>query len=376
MRLLFLTILLFFLGCTSKSNKVEPGAINESINIDKFIITNHALDDSTIFKQGQTVFLETNDNSFIREINRIYKTEDYIFIFDKLLKKICVFDDQGKYQTKIHNIGQGPHEYLSLMDFCLDTEKEQIVLLCDKPNKIMRFTYSGEFVSEIKHSDFFRSIVMDSQYVYCNRSELNKTDLDKFEICSMNRSGEQIDNFLPTRANIKNTMFNTGNFLNKSDNVYYTRRFDNTVYQLNKDKVTKKYMLDFGKFNLPDYLLKEDNMRRFADECQEKKYVYSITEFVENNKYFMFKTNQSICVYNKSNKTFTGYPAINNTEFGIASNSFNSNSYDINSIVVIIEPGVLYMLKDLVKDDDNTAALYEKIKEDDNPLLFFYQFKN
>ena len=155
MRILFLTILLFFLGCTSKSNKVEPGAINESINIDKFIITNHALDDSTIFKQCHTVFLETNDNSLIREINRIYKTEDYIFIFDKLLKKICVFDDQGKYQTKIHNIGQGPQEYISLMDFCLDTEKEQIVLLCDKPNKIMRFTYSGEFVSEIKHSDFF-----------------------------------------------------------------------------------------------------------------------------------------------------------------------------------------------------------------------------
>ena len=374
MRLLFLTILLFFFGCTSKSNKVEPGAINESINIDKFIITNHALDDSTIFKQCHTVFLETNDNSLIREINRIYKTEDYIFIFDKLLKKICVFDDQGKYQTKIHNIGQGPQEYISLMDFCLDTEKEQIVLLCDKPNKIMRFTYSGEFVSEIKHSDFFRSIVMDSQYVYCNRSELNKTDLDKFEICCMNRSGEQIDNLLPTRDNITNTMFNTGNFLNKSENVYYTRRFDNTVYQLNKDKVTKKYMLDFGKFNLPDYLLKETDMRKFADECHEKQYVYSITEFVENEKYLMFNTNQSICLYNKNDKTFIGYPAINNTEFDIASNSFYSNSYDKNSIVVIIEPGILYMLKDLVKDDDNTATLYEKIKEDDNPLLFFYQF--
>lgn len=364
---------MFFAGCNSKSNKVESEIINESISIDEFIMTKDVLLDSTIFKKSYTVFLETNDKSLIRKINRIYKTKDNIFIFDKSSNKICVFDVQGKYHNKIENIGQGPQEYISVMDFCIDTEKEQIILLCDIPYKIMKFTYSGQFVNEIEQTDFFISIVMDSDYIYCNRSDLNKTDLDKFEISYMDKNGKEIDNFLPTRNDITNSMFNTGNFLNRSENIYYTRRFDNNVYQVNKDKVMIKYKLDFGQFNLPDYLLKEDDMRKFADECMEKKCVYSITEFVENEKYLMFNTNQSICVYNKINKTFIGYPGIKNTEFDIASNSFYSNGNDGNTIVAKIEPSMLYMLKNLMKENESIVSLLDKVKEDDNPILFFYE---
>jgi hypothetical protein len=376
MKLLFLILLVFFLSCNSKSKNVESEIRDNSMNIDEFTMTDHAIEDSIIFKDCSIIFLETADDSFMREINRIYKTKDYIFIFDKSLEQVLIFNDQGKYQNKIQNIGQGAHEYQSLMDFCLDTEKEQIVLLCDNPYKIMRFNYQGQFISEIKHSDFFKNIVMDSHYVYCNRSELNRTELDKYEICCMERNGKQIDNLLEIRKNITNSIFDTGNFLNRTMNVYYSRRFDNAVYQVDKDKLTRKYTFDFGKFNLPDYLINERDMKKFSDECKEKKYIYSITEFVENEKYILFNTNQSICVYNKSQRTFTGYPRIKNTEFGIESNSFYSNGNDEKSIVVKIEPGILHMLKGYMEDNENITTLLEKVKEDDNPILFFYQFKN
>ncbi len=282
MRLFFLIFLLLFLGCTSKSSKIESENGNGSKYIGGFTTVNHALNDSTLFNECHVVALETNDSSFIREISRIYKTKDYIFILDKSLDKICIFDVQGKYRNKIENIGNGPHEYLSLMDFCLDTEKEEILLLCDKPYKIMRCNYNGQFVSETKYRDFFKGIAMDAGYIYCNRTELNKTDLDKYEICCMNRDGDQVANLLETRDNIANTLFNPGNFLNRSRHIYYTRRFDNTVYQIIKDEFSEKYTLDFGKFNLPEYLLKERDIRRFHNECEEKKYIYSITEFIES----------------------------------------------------------------------------------------------
>ena len=375
MRLFIIFFVLFFVECTTKSGKIESEIIDESIYIGEFTITGHTLEDSTIFKECHIILLETNDDSFIREINRIYRTENNIFILDKPSKKLCIFDTQGKYQNKIQNIGQGPYEYISLMDFCLDTEKEEIVLLCDKPYKIMKFTYSGQFINEIKHPDFFRNIVMDANYIYCNRSELNKTDLDKYEICTMERNGKQIGNSLATRDNIINTMFNTGNFLNRSKYIYYTRRFDNTVYQITKDKLVEKYTFDFGQFNLPNYLIKEHDMKKFSDECNEKQYIYSITEFVENEKYIMFNTNQTICVYDKTFETFTGYSRIKNTDFGIESNSFFVNGND-GSIVMKIEPEIIHILKDYIKDDENISTLLKRVNEDDNPILFFYQFRN
>jgi hypothetical protein len=258
------------------------------------------------------------------------------------------------------------------MDFCLDEKKEEIVLLCDRPSKIMRFTYDGKFADQIKIPDFFRNIVMESDYIYCNRSELNKTDLDEYEICCMERSGIQVSNQLKTRNNIENTVFNSGNFLNKSDHIYYTRRFDNIIYHVTKNNIVAKYMIDFGKFNLPSNLIEIKDTKSFIDECKTHKYIYSITEFVEKGEFILFKTNVSICVYNKNNHTFIGYPGIQICDLDIGSNSFYTNGSDINSIIIKLEPQTLYFLKEHI-ENENLKNLLKKVKNDDNPILITYE---
>lgn len=363
-----------FPGCTSNSNKGEPENGKRTENIDGFTFVDYALNDSTIFNECHVVPLETNDNSIFREISRIYKTNDCIFILDKSLDKICIFDTQGNYQYKIENIGNGPREYLSLMDFCLDIEKEEILLLCDRPYKIMRFKYNGQFLNEIKIDGLFMNIAMNEGYIYCNRFESSKSDLNKYEIWCMSRNGERHSNFLEKRDHVANKLRHTGNSLNGSKHIYYTRRFDNKVYQITKEGLTEKYILDFGQFNVPEHLSKEQDLKKFRSECKEKKYIYSITEFIEHEKYIIFNTNQAICIYDKNKETFIGYPAIQNTRFDIGTNSFYSNSYDKNSIVMKIEPSILYMFKENVKNE-KMSTFINRIKEDDNPILLFYQFK-
>lgn len=375
MKLYLLLFSLLFLGCTPNSNKVGKENEKGGENIDKFRFTNHALEDSTLFKECHIVPLETNDDSFIQKISRIYKTNDDIFILDKSLNKLSVFDVHGNYRHKIENIGNGPHEYVSVMDFCLDTEKKEILLLCDRPYKIMRFKYDGQFVEEIKQTDLFRNILMSDGYIYCNRIESGKRGLNEYEIYCMSSNGEPRGNILKRRDNITNKTHHVGNFLNKSKYIYYTRRFDNRVYQVTGNESKERYTLDFGKFNVPEHLSEEQDFKKFRSECDEKKYIYSITEFTENEKYIIFLTNQAICVYDKNKETFTGYPTIKNSEFGIESNSFLANGNDGNSIFMTINPAMLYMLKDYMDDNENIASLFEKVKEDDNPILLFYQFK-
>lgn len=375
MKLYLLLFLLLFPSCTSYSNKAGQKNKKKSEIIEGFRFAPHALEDLAIFKKGYIIPLETNNDSFIRKISRIYKTNEEIFILDKTLNKLLVFDIHGNYRCKIENIGNGPREYISLMDFCLDTEKEEILLLCDRPYKIMRYKYDGQFVDEIKNTDLFRNIVMNDGYIYCNRIESDKNDLNEYEIYCMSNHGEPRGNILRRRDNIANKVQHVGSFLNRSMYTYYTRRFDNKVYRIIKDELTERYTLDFGKFNAPEHLSQEQDFKKFERECKEKKYIYSITEFIENEKYIMFLTNQAICLYDKNKSTFTGYPTIKNAEFKIESNSFLANGNDDNSIFITINPAMLYMLKDYIDDNKNITSLFEKVKEDDNPILFFYQFQ-
>ncbi|WP_416349531.1 6-bladed beta-propeller [Proteiniphilum sp.] len=93
------------------------------------------MDDSRIFKECLIVSLRTNDNSLIRTIDRIYKSQDQIFILDRSSDKIFIFDTYGKYQNNIHKIGQGPREYISLMDFYLDDALADEKLSTRKPSE-------------------------------------------------------------------------------------------------------------------------------------------------------------------------------------------------------------------------------------------------
>jgi len=51
-----------------------------------------------VFKECHVIPLETNNDSFIRKIIRIYKTNDEIFILDKTLNKLSIFNIHGNYR--------------------------------------------------------------------------------------------------------------------------------------------------------------------------------------------------------------------------------------------------------------------------------------
>lgn len=376
MKLYLLLFSLLLLGCTSKSDKNGQKSKIESNLISEFKLSTSTLVDSSLFKRCDIIRLETNDDSFLREISRIYKTNENIFILDKTLNKLSVFDIHGNYQHKIENIGNGPHEYISLMDFCLDENNKEIILLCDRPYKIMKFKYDGQFVNETRLNELFRNIVIDNGYIYCNRNESNLSKTNKHEIYYLSGDGKKHGNILERIENITNKTYHTGSSLNKSKHVYYTRRFDNKIYRITNSELKEVYTLDFGKFNIPEDLSQEDNLKEFRRECEDKKYIYSITEFVENEHYFIFLTNQAICVYDKNKETFTGYPTIKNASLEIESNSFFANGNDKNSIIITINPAMLYMLKEFIGDNENITRLFDSVKEDDNPILLFYQFNS
>lgn len=46
---------------------------------------------------------------------------------------------------------------------------------------------------------------------------------------------------------IKNHFFISGNSFSKGNDIFYVRRFDNSIYKLDNGKITTEYNVDFKK---------------------------------------------------------------------------------------------------------------------------------
>lgn len=375
---LFIFFISILFSCVSKETQsTDNSVIDISENLHELKSIDEFLIDSLVFRNFKTVILQTNEESLLSEIDRVYKDDRYLFIMDRQLSKICIFDTSGIFISHIHNIGLGPEEYTSLMDFCIDSSRKELVLLCDVPFKIMRFSYEGIFSSEDRIPNLYEGITMESDYMYCCRSDVNdNVEGYEYEITCLDREVNSVNNAIEMRKNILNNSYSGGKFITNSQNIYYTRRFDNTIYEIKENKVYKRYTVDFGKFQLPNNLINEDNSTNFYNVCRENDYIYNMTEFIDNENYIIFKTNTCICLYDKKAKTLKGYKTIINSKLPIRNNSFYSIGNVNNSIITTLDPYLLYMLSESYDANTFIEDLKNKVKVDDNPILIIYEFKD
>ncbi|KAA6313852.1 hypothetical protein EZS27_035441 [termite gut metagenome] len=274
--------------------------------------------DTLIFKNFISIPLETNDKNFLQEISRVTINNGRIYVFDDRLDKICIFDDKGKYINQIHSIGEGPKEYLAIIDFCLDEKNNEVLLLCDRPYKWMRFSLDGDFIDETTFSDLYMEMSIDSDHLFCLLDE----NTDEYEIGCFNQNFQFIYKGLASRDNINKECHSRGKSLVKSNNLNYTRRFDPSIYHLSKDRIEKKYEFDFGEHRFPIDLSYEKDCSKFFERCRAGKYIYSITNAVESDKYIIFNTNIGICLYEKETNKLNGYEILLNQSLRSGSNVF------------------------------------------------------
>jgi hypothetical protein len=240
-------VLVSIVGCTREN-------LNESITcINTGHIDNNISCLSTIFKDSKIIRLETSENSFIgKSINKIKKShEKYYVSFDN--KVLMVFDDKGKFISKIACLGGGPGEYASLADY--DILPDGTIALLDV-KAILIYTADGSFIKKIPLDImcFNLKAIDENQFLVCASGE-------EYSIYLVDGNGEIISTHLKT--NHLPILGRSVAFISYgSEKVLYQNGYSNSF--LCFDKKT-------GLFSNIDFLCKDEKVMDMIDERNYKK---------------------------------------------------------------------------------------------------------
>lgn len=361
-----------FASCKRYHNEYDKTVVDNSIKSGELLSFDNCLVDTDLFDKFTIIPLETNNDNLFKKIDRITINNERIYLFDNNTEQILIFDIKGKYINTIHQIGQGPGEYISIMDFCLDEKNKEILLLCDVPYKLMKYSLEGKFISDITFSNLYGELSMDSGNIYCVLNEAK----DKYELGCFDENMKSKFKGLSVRRGINVDCYYSGKSLVKSNKLIYTRRFDPALYYVSCDCIEKKIVFNFGKYQVTDDLQYEKDCYKLFQAAKNKDCIYSITNVVESDRYIIFTTNLGLCVYMKETNELKGYNMIHNSNLNMGNNIYYPNEGDKNTIITSFEPASLAYYDDkAIESNSILRDLMKKVKYDDNPILIVYRFK-
>lgn len=281
--------ILVFSGCKSESDN----EILEKVTIDLDFSKNGLF--SEIVDDIQYILLSPDGSNFISEPKKI-KFDEYqnIYVSDRVLNKLFVFDKSGKMKFTLSPSGKGPKEFIQITDF--NFYKDRITILDNILGKILTFDSSGKFLKEIRFKDKAFHFFQNNDYVLKFTSY--SSDYNGFNFLKYNLIDGSSSSFVPfpiEKESLGNfdLHFSFINNLNNSS-LYYNIPYSYEIVKLDIDngEFEDLLVLDFDKYNLKSwhYSLRKEGRAgkdKLNREIIKNKLVSNISAFLpfENLNY-------------------------------------------------------------------------------------------
>ena len=244
-RLTMLIIVLLFFGCNSNSFNRYNEEI-ETIDLTPGLIAKgKAIKLSEYADDIQYIFLEASDDCLIYEIDKIMVDDSLIFIFNK--KQFLIFDTTGKFKRSIGRVGKGPGEFLSIMDFTINTNENTIYIYDYNQRKVICYKYNGDLVFEFRlHTNPMRIASLNNESLILSwvKPDFIRNDNYGFTYYTMN--GIPIEKaFNRENEKAKSEILSGLTQLNYyCDSLTYWEIYLNTIYRIAENgKVIPRYKI-------------------------------------------------------------------------------------------------------------------------------------
>ena len=378
MKYLYLIFILLFTlsNCKEKDNKVDVKSIN--IDIDKM----NEISFFDIFNKIEIIPLETINESLMKEVQKVIYYNDNFFILDYNGQKIFSFDSSGNFRFKIDNKGQGPEQYINLVDFDIDQIENKLMFVSSVDATLHEYDLNGFFLHKYNLPDNLfncreiKCINIDTIAFWTFDFENRLKLYSKKNNCI-------IKECMPE----KNNFFNTQNIAFPScNNNYFTKAVDNDIFEISHNgDISVAYTWDFGHLNIFPEKLEERRLggneaREFISKIFSSEVInyfftalgcnsdYLYTQLIRKNKrinVFHNKKNKQGLVFEKTKENVYFYPAYWTDDFVIGY---------VPTHLPLVETDLEKVIPDTILDQKNIDKK-NNLNEDDNPILMKYYFK-
>ena len=110
--------------------------------------------------------LEDCDDCLIGRVTDVIVGDEYLFVLDGKQQIVWTFDREGRFVSSIDKRGNGPGEYMGVIQFEYDKKSKELLLLDGWSKAVLHYTPEGRFVKrdalDVYCSDFK---VVDNGYV-------------------------------------------------------------------------------------------------------------------------------------------------------------------------------------------------------------------
>ena len=393
---ILLVIASLFCSCSNRQSTISLNEAAYVIDLDEnqevFIPY------SSIFKNVQTIILETGEDCMIGNITEFQVFDGCIYILDEsVAKSLFVFDMEGRFIRKIGSLGNGPGEYIKINDFTVDTENG-FIFLCDYANRVHKYQLDGTYIHSItigmprantNFIQYYKGILYASVFAW------DPAENDYMLLGIDPNDGKILSRALPLKYNKgwAELIFTGHSFFTSRMNSppRYAQLFMDEIVSIGDDispyiqLKSKNLVTEKDLENLP----KDNDFAKMLESFRGSSKIWNVHSFIENDDFILFKYtcgylgSSYTVVFHKETQTVKITKYLGNDMILEQDHDtwfVNFRFADMQGAYEIIPTFMMSRFMESIRNNKLVPNLdkldqLKKLNEESNPVIFFYEFK-
>ena len=347
----------------------------------------------------ELVALETTEDFLLGNIQRLAVFEDRFFIVNSDRTILGLFDRNGKFIKKLHNVGRGPREYIVISDMAVDPVSRKVIFcdcfgnkifVCDLDLNIEQMVrtegYSPTVIAACRNELVFQGLPYPPERIAMGGI------YKESDAVLIDYNGDIVKGIIPAERNDKVSAFPGLHPMSftATGNLLVIPGLSDLIYEVSPslEEASPKYLLDFKMKNYKkiDYnkfpkLIKDINdIPMNLVELEREKYVYTGDHLYNTDSHLIIgygQVNLPLCVYDKnSGKSITydrwkvGGDEAMSTVIDIPRTSYGDRVYSAMQVIDWKYMGLKTSLLAEMSDSIN------KMDDFSNPVLVSFKLKD
>lgn len=266
----FYSVLVFFslLSC----NRIDKTYFDESNS--SFYFGKGDLDVREVVSLPEYVNLDQSGDYFFTQVDKLIISDNFIFVLDLTgSNHVYVFDLNGKFISRLGNIGDGPNEYRRLGDFDV-TDDGKVVLLDRQRKRLFVYSTVGALL-EIKKFDFRADsfVALGDGFLFGLVVESENPEINGYHVIKTDNELNILDKFEKYPEGFMDVKFHTGLFTKSKQHIYYHKPVTDFILQFDlKGNHLKKN--DVILENPDDFELYKNDYEALSEMRSTKNFKY------------------------------------------------------------------------------------------------------